>query len=52
MSNPPAPRGLSSEAIYRFYERLGILAGASEPTPEQLRIATLEAREYDLNSDE
>lgn len=48
----PTPRGLSEEATYRFHERLGILCGSSEPTPEQLRLATLEAREYDLNSGE
>jgi len=47
----PTPSGLSEEATYRYYERLGILCGAAEPTPEQHRIALLEAREYDLEHD-
>jgi hypothetical protein len=45
------PTGLSEEAAYRYHERLGILCGTSEPTPEQLRIAKLEAVEYDMNND-
>ena len=44
----PTPSGLSEEAAYRYCERLGILCGADEPTPEQHRTALLEAREYDL----
>jgi hypothetical protein len=47
----PAPSNLSPEATYRYYERLGILCGAADPTPEQHRIALLEAREYDLNNE-
>jgi len=46
-----APSNLSPEATYRFYERLGIMCGAADPTPEQHRQALLEAREYDLNND-
>lgn len=46
-----APSNLSPEATYRYYERLGILCGAADPTPEQHRQALLEAREYDLNND-
>jgi hypothetical protein len=46
-----APKHLSPEATYRFYERLGIMCGAADPTPEQHRQALLEAREYDLNND-
>ena len=47
-----APKHLSPEATYRFYERLGILAGDKPATPEQLQIALLEANEYDLNSED
>lgn len=47
-----APSNLSPEATYRYYERLGILCGAADPTPEQYRIALLEAREYDLQDDD
>lgn len=47
----PAPANLSAEAAYRYYERLGLLCGTADPTPEQLRIALLEAREYDLEHD-
>ena len=47
----PTPSGLSEEATYLYHERLGILCGAAEPTPEQHRIALLEAREYDLEHD-
>jgi len=46
-----APENLSAEATYRFYERLGILCGNAVATPEQLRIAHLEAVEYDMNHD-
>ena len=46
-----APSNLSPEATYRYYERLGIMCGAADPTPEQHRVALLEAREYDLNND-
>ena len=46
-----APKHLSTEATYRFYERLGMLAGNLVATPEQLRIAQLEAAEYDMNND-
>ena len=48
----PTPSGLSEEATYRYHERLGILCGADEPTPEQHLIALLEAREYDLQDDD
>lgn len=48
----PTPSGLSEEAAYRYHERLGILCGAADPTPEQHRTALLEAREYDLQDDE
>lgn len=47
----PAPPNLSPEATYLFLERLGMLCGTSDPTPEQHRIALLEAREHDLNAD-
>lgn len=47
-----APKHLSPEATYRFYERLGILAGNKPATPEQLQAALLEANEYDLNSED
>lgn len=47
----PTPSGLSEEAAYRYHERLGLLCGMADPTPEQLRIALLEAREYDLEHD-
>jgi len=46
-----APSNLSPEAAYRYHERLGILCGAADPTPEQHRTALLEAREYDLEHD-
>ncbi len=48
----PTPPGLSEEAAYRYHERLGILCGTAEPTPEQHLIALLEAREYDLQDDD
>jgi hypothetical protein len=47
-----APKHLSPEATYRFYERLGILCGDKPATPEQLQTALLEANEYDLNSED
>ena len=47
----PAPPNLSPEATYRYHERLGILCGTAEPTPQQHLIALLEAREYDLNNE-
>ena len=47
-----APSNLSPEATYRYYERLGILCGAADPTPEQHRTALLEAREYDLQDND
>jgi hypothetical protein len=46
-----APDHLSPEAKYRFYERLGILCGNAAATETELRIALLEAAEYDLNND-
>ena len=46
-----APKHLSPEATYRFYERLGILCGNETATSEQLQIALMEANEYDLNSE-
>jgi hypothetical protein len=46
-----APDHLSPEAKYRFYERLGILCGNAAATETELRIALLEAAEYDLNHD-
>jgi hypothetical protein len=46
-----APEHLSPEGKYRFYERLGILCGNAAATETELRIALLEAAEYDLNSD-
>lgn len=36
---------LDIEHAYRVSERLGILCGAGEPTPEQLEIAEREADE-------
>ena len=47
-----APEHLSPEGKYRFYERLGIICGNAAATESQLRIALLEATEYDLNSDD
>ena len=46
-----APEHLSPEGKYRFYERLGILCGNAAATETELRIALLEAAEYDLNCD-
>ena len=46
-----APEHLSPEGKYRFYERLGILCGNAAATETELRIALLEAAEYDLNND-
>ena len=40
MTPPPDP-----EWHYRYTERLGILCGSSEPTPEQIEIAKREADE-------
>jgi hypothetical protein len=37
---------LEAEHRYRVQERLGILCGSAEPTPEQLAIATMEADEW------
>jgi hypothetical protein len=51
MLTQTAPKHLSTEATYRFYERLGIMAGNKPATPEQLQAALLEANEYDLNSE-
>ena len=47
-----APDHLSPEGKYRFYERLGILCGNAAATETELRIALLEAAEYDLNHDD
>lgn len=47
----PVPAGLSPEATYLYHERLGMLCGTADPTPDQLRIALLDAREYDLEHD-
>lgn len=47
----PTPPNLSPEATYLYHERLGLLCGTADPTPEQHRIALLEAREYDLEHD-
>lgn len=47
----PAPAGLSPEATYLYHERLGMLCGMADPTPDQLRTALLDAREYDLEHD-
>lgn len=47
-----APKHLSPEATYRFYELLGMLCGDKPATPEQLQTALLEANEYDLNSED
>ena len=47
-----APEHLSPEAKYRFYDRLGILCGNAAATETELRIALLEAAEYDLNHDD
>jgi hypothetical protein len=41
---------LSGEGRYRYYERLGILAGADKPTDWQVSIAWREAREYDATA--
>jgi len=51
MLTQESPKHLSPEATYRFYERLGILAGNKPATPQQLQAAILEANEYDLNSE-
>ena len=34
---------LSQEWLYRYEERLGILCGTADPTPEQIKIAEDEA---------
>jgi hypothetical protein len=34
------------ERLYRIEERLGILAGAAEPTAEQVQIAISEAEQW------
>jgi hypothetical protein len=47
-----APEHLSPEGKYRFYERLGIICGTAQASESQLRIALLDATEYDLNSDD
>lgn len=47
----PAPPNLSPEATYLYHERLGMLCGMADPTPEQLQTALLDAREYDLEHD-
>ena len=47
-----APEHLSPEGKYRFYERLGMLCGTAQATESQLRIALLDAAEYDLNHDD
>ena len=52
MATQAAPKHLSPEATYRFYERLGMLCGDKPATPEQLQTALLEANEYDLNSED
>ena len=39
------PAELAAEFEYLRQERLGILCGDAEPTPEQNKIATEEARE-------
>ena len=52
MATQTAPKHLSPEATYRFYERLGMLCGDKPATPEQLQTALLEANEYDLNSED
>jgi hypothetical protein len=46
-----APEHLSPEGKYRFYERLGMLCGNAAATETELRIALLDATEYDLNND-
>jgi len=46
-----APSNLSPEATYLYHERLGMLCGTADPTPDQLRTALLDAREYDLEHD-
>jgi len=46
-----APEHLSPEGKYRFYERLGMLCGTAQATESQIRIALLDATEYDLNCD-
>jgi hypothetical protein len=52
MGTQTAPKHLSPEATYRFYERLGMTCGSNPPTPDQLQTALLEANEYDLNSED
>lgn len=37
---------LKAEADYRHAERLGILCGSAEPTPEQRKIADEERAEF------
>ena len=46
----PTPANLSEEAAYRFHERLGIMCGTADPTPQQYGYALEEAREYDLTT--
>jgi hypothetical protein len=44
--NPMTDEELKIEMDYRIQERLGILCGAAEPTPEQLKLATAEADQW------
>ena len=46
------PDTLQPEARYRYEERLGMLCGTGMPTPEQRRIAWLEAKEWEMNQEE
>jgi hypothetical protein len=46
MTQPLTPTEIAREWLYRYEERLGILAGANVPTPEQIAIATHEANKW------
>lgn len=35
-----------AEELYRYQERLGVLCGQQHPTPDQVRIAVNEVRNY------
>lgn len=43
---------LQAEADYRFNERIGILCGDAEPTPEQIAIAQDDAVNWLINHEE
>jgi hypothetical protein len=43
---PMTPEEIERERKYRITERLGVLCGIEDPTPEQIAMATAEADEW------